>query len=73
MKMWVTPTQNSKHVEHVVVPAMPLADDPDPNGLWVHHYNLFDIIFTLTHWGGNKILVISQTTISNACSWMKIS
>ena len=35
---------------------------------WAQH----QITFWLTYWGRNKITAISQTTFSNAFSWMKI-
>ena len=46
---------------------------------WRHHddkvrtvYIITCICYTLTYWGRGKIAAISQTTLSNAFSWLKI-
>ena len=38
----------------------------------VHTYPMYIIILYLTHWGRDKVDAISQTTFSNAFSWMKM-
>ena len=36
------------------------------------HFPVFSWCFTLTHWGWHRNVATSQTTFSNAVSWMKM-
>ena len=36
------------------------------------HFRFCELTFVLTHWSGDKMAAFSQTTLSNAFSWMKI-
>ena len=39
---------------------------------WIYFIRCFKILALLTHWGQDKMAAISQTTFSNALSWMKM-
>ena len=40
--------------------------------MWVKNLIYMFQYFVLTHWGREKMITISQVTLSNAFSWMKI-
>ena len=44
----------------------------DLTALHRHHLQTPLVCLVLTHWGRNKMAAFSQTTLSNAFSWMKI-